>query len=482
MGLRALVIAAVAGVFIPPQAPSNPARARDEAVEALVAEAAAVPPEFAADVLIRIATSDKLASDLEWKRELLDDAFERAAAAREPHRRTALLVSPDTRAGALLQTYDMHLDRVSLQVRVVAAMLSFDLARATELFEWIDLDLNPAGCDEVLVPAADEYYAALTQIARAMARRGALGSDARSDAFQFLLFYLWRARLPSEMPAVVKAIRGFNAEAGEASYLGGALRTILGYGVPDPRAFSTAGLELVGRMSDLADDERRAGLSPSILIQGLRDYLVGELKGARCADSISEGPIVDAFNAVLRHPGVATHGLDPLTARDTRPSKMLAPAEVESYWRTPEARRLHEQIMQLRGPDRQPLPASIRRARPWREDAEAFVVDLERWSGVREASDPDGLYQKGLLLGGLFDLAPQPELRVRALGGLVDLLRHSAVGYERPALWFLPVARLLESARGASRVELIAALAKSGQPTLALYAHLDRSVPIVFRR
>ncbi len=479
MRIHSIVVAAI---LLAPQIHPRTTPPRDPAIEALVAETALVPAEFAADVLIRIATSAKLASDPDWKRELLEDAFERAAAARELHRRTAILVSPDTRAGALLQTYDMHLDRVSLQVRVVSAMLSFDLARAIELFEWIDVDLHPAGCDDVLVPAADEYYAALTQIARTMARQGPRGSDARSDAFQFLVFHLWRARLPSEMPAVVKAIRGFDAAVAEAAYLGEALRTILEHSEPDPRGFSTAGLELVGRMSDLADDERAAGLSPSILIRGLRNYLADALKGARCADSVSEGPIADAFNAVLRHPGVATHGLDALTARDTRPSKMLAPAKVESYWRTPEARRLHEHIMRLRGPDRQPLPEAVRRARPWREDAEAFVVDLERWSGAGEASEAAELYQKGLLFGGLFDLAPQPELRARAVGGLVDLLRHSAVGHERPALWFLPAARLLESARGASRAELIEALAQSGQPTLALYAHVDRSVPIVFRR
>ena len=50
----------------------------------------------------------------------------------------------------------MHLDRVSLQVRVVAAMLSFDPARAIELFDWIAVDLTPSGCDDLLVPAADE--------------------------------------------------------------------------------------------------------------------------------------------------------------------------------------------------------------------------------------------------------------------------------------------------------------------------------------
>jgi hypothetical protein len=479
MRIPPVVIAALlAAQQVHPHAP----RPRDASIEALAAEASIAPPEFAADVLIRIATSEKVAADPDWRRELLEDAFERASAAREPNRRTAILAPPDTRAGALLQTYDMHLDRVSLQVRVVAAMLPFDPARATELFDWIAVDLAPAGCGDLLVPAADEYYAALAQIARTMARAGGPGSEARSDAFQFLVFHLWRARLPSEMPAVVKAIRSFDGDVPEAAYLGGALRTILEHGEADPRGFSTVGLDLVSRMSDLAEAQSAVGLSPSMVIQGLRDYLADALKGARCADSASEGPIAAAFNVLVVRQGAAVHGLDPLTARDTRPSKTLGTAKNDSYWRTPEARRLHEQIVRLRGPDRQPLPEAIRRGLPWHDEAEAFVADVERWSGIREASEADGFYQKGLLFGGVFDLAPQADLRARAIRGLVDLLHHSAVARDRPALWFLPAARLLESARGVQRSELIDALARSGQPTLALYAHLDRSVPVVFRR
>src|SRR5438128_36367 len=94
----------------------------DPVIEELVADTSSVQPEFAADILIRIATSEKM-SDPEWKRDLLEQAFRRAAAAREAHRRAAILLAPDTRQGALMQAYDTRLDRVSLQSRVVLAML-----------------------------------------------------------------------------------------------------------------------------------------------------------------------------------------------------------------------------------------------------------------------------------------------------------------------------------------------------------------------
>ena len=45
-------------------------------------------------------------------------------------------------------------------------MVTLDPRRARELFEWIDINLAPATCDGVLVPAADEYYTTLSLLAR----------------------------------------------------------------------------------------------------------------------------------------------------------------------------------------------------------------------------------------------------------------------------------------------------------------------------
>src|SRR5207253_1187426 len=84
----------------------------------------------------------------------------------------AILLAPDTRQGALTQAYDTRLDRVSLQSRVVLAMLPLDPDRALELFELIDVYLESASCEDPLIPIADEYYNALTQIARDMPRAG----------------------------------------------------------------------------------------------------------------------------------------------------------------------------------------------------------------------------------------------------------------------------------------------------------------------
>ena len=51
-------------------------------------------------------------------------------------------------------------------VRAVKLMAFVGLQHARDLFEWIDLNLAAGVCADPLVPAVDEYYIALGQIAR----------------------------------------------------------------------------------------------------------------------------------------------------------------------------------------------------------------------------------------------------------------------------------------------------------------------------
>jgi hypothetical protein len=113
----------------------------------------------------------------------------RAYGAQEQYRRAALQpVPPDgRRANDLAST--MALNRVSLQVRAAQLMASVDPARAHELFEWIDLNLDPR-LRRPARPVVDECYGAQP------ARAPAFGAY-RAEGVRFLELYLWRAHLPS---------------------------------------------------------------------------------------------------------------------------------------------------------------------------------------------------------------------------------------------------------------------------------------------
>ena len=147
-----VVIASTAGVHAGGQPPSR----RDPVIETLARDAAGVAPEFAADALIRIASSPRIV-DPAWRRELLDEAYMRAYGAQEQYRRSSTqAIPPDSRQGAQNLGYTTSLTRVSLQVRAAQLMALTDPPRARELFAWIDLNLAPGVCDDPLVPAVDE--------------------------------------------------------------------------------------------------------------------------------------------------------------------------------------------------------------------------------------------------------------------------------------------------------------------------------------
>jgi len=443
-------------------------RTRDPRIEMLIADARAVPPEFSADALLRIATASQI--DTSTRRELLEEAFMRAYAARDDHRLgTVLEIPQDSRQGALRFAYATSLNRLSLQARAVQMMATVDPLRAREIFEWIDLNLAPGSCESFLVPSVDEYYTALSLLARTTF------AD-RAEGLRFLELYLWRARLPSEMPAIANAVRRFGPKNGEAAYLETEIEWILDRSSADARGFSDANLELIHRIAELQRSDREHGLTTWHLLDVLRTYLVAQLNGPRCTDSVTEPFAAPAFNGELR---LLSAELDvrPIDPATIRPSRMLGAAKLEPYWQTSETRRLYEQWLQLRGSDKAIVPQADREKAPWRNQAERFLASLEQWTGTRE-TERDYIYQKGTLFTRLIEFMPPSPVRSRAVRGFVEFMRHADGDRSQRALWFALLNRFLESARGPDRRELLSALEDSHHPVLSLYARLEARLPL----
>jgi hypothetical protein len=445
---------------------------RDAVIESLVVDARAVPPEFSADVLLRLTGSPRI-QDPEWRRELIEEAYLRAYSAWDAYRVTATSTSPHSRQGAQVIASDTALTRVSLQVRAAQLMASVDPLRAREMFEWIDLDLVAGRCDSPLVPAVDEYYTALAVLARQTFGQDAQG---RSDALRFMTLYLFQAHLPTDMPAVARALRTFRPTNDEAAYLEGTFRWILDSSLRDPRGFSSVSIDLVTQFMALEDANRTLGLTNWNVTRALRDYLVTQFKGPRCSDSLSDGAAVDAFNAALRRREIAPETIKPLAPADTRPSTMLGVARTDAYWRTIEARRLYDMGVRLRGPDRRPVSDQIRMSEGWLTQAEQLLTNLERWTGSREALERDYVYQKSVLYTLLVDLVPPTPLRARTLRSFADFLKNADRDRAGRALWFAFAHRLIELTRSADRAVVLDLLEQSGHPVLALYGRVERTL------
>jgi hypothetical protein len=434
----------------------------------LIAQARTLPAEFAADALIRLSGLPALTAAA--RRNLLDEAFMLAYATHDASRRSSTgPLQPESRQSAQRFAYDSGLTRLTLQSRAAQLLAFVDGAHARELFESIDLHLAPASCEDPLVPAADEYYSAASLIARTT-----FAGD-RAEAVRFLERHLWRARLPSEMPAVAKAVQRFGPSLDEATYLEGVVRWVLEASARDPRGFSSASLDIVSVIGELQQTDRLRGVPGWYLLDGLRDYLIDRLNGARCADSATEPMLPAVFNGIVGRLGAADD-VDRIDERTIRPAKLLPAARFDYYWQTPEPRRLHRDLDALRGDGRAMYPQAVRETKEWRDRADVLLTAIEQWSGRREPAERDYFYQKGALLTGLVDLSPPGSVRTRAVRAFIDFLRHNDTERERRAMWLAMLTRALALARSDPSGEIFNLFEESEQPVLSVYARLERTM------
>src|SRR5436190_23871791 len=117
------------GVVCIAAAIATAAPGHDPDIEALLDRARILPSEFAIDLLLRFAGSPRI-SDTAWKRELVEDAWNRTYWVQEPYRLMAVRPPADSRASAQTLGYDMRLDRISLQARAARTMATLSPSRA----------------------------------------------------------------------------------------------------------------------------------------------------------------------------------------------------------------------------------------------------------------------------------------------------------------------------------------------------------------
>src|SRR5262249_43955226 len=159
---------------------------------------------------------------------------------------------------------------------------------------------------------------------------------------------------------------------GEAVYLEGILRSLLLTADEDPRGFSLFDLDIVTRMTEIERAHHALGLTDYLVMDGLRQFLVANVKGARCSDSATEPMAVTSFNAAMKR--FDADWVVPFIDTALKPSKLLPPAHLDLYWQTAEASRLYGDFMELRGPGKKPYPESVRQTYEWRRQAERLVL------------------------------------------------------------------------------------------------------------
>src|SRR5579863_5784152 len=133
-------------------------------IDSVLARARALPGEFAADAMIRIAALDGV--EKARKVVLLEEAYRRASEAQEPYLRRAGITRIQGSAGFYTRAFNQELDGLSLRLRAVDALLPLDTAKARDLFLQIPrIQLPKLKCADFLVYDVDRYYEVMSRVA-----------------------------------------------------------------------------------------------------------------------------------------------------------------------------------------------------------------------------------------------------------------------------------------------------------------------------
>lgn len=447
------------------QIPKDPLRT-------LADTAMAAPPELAADLLIRIAESPKVV-DKAFKIELLERAFALAPSAKFKLRLWRSFgrgESTDSDAGALAVALRDGLDTLSLQSRVVRAMLPLDRAKAMELFRGVPpLAIPKLTCKDAIIYSADEYYAMIT----AVFRQGFTAKDRKEERdVDLIRFTLARMSSPTELDAASRLVLMPELTA-HFEMLLATFSAAFQQMQADDRTFSIAthsGMVMTGNIFRRVAGER--GVSSNVVGEAARTYLVRHLGAARCADSVDPaglgsrvGEVVRYFNETfLKEMRASGAQLRPITPEEATPSRVEGRAEVFVYWQTPRTKKLLDDLRRLRfGSEEQQeensqkprradgaqqvLTTDQRSEKAWERSVREYLKDLQPWNSDYEESEANYFHMAAIIYHALVELIPARDLKTEVLRSYISFLAGSPMRRDSPPEWYMHARLTLKGMR-----------------------------------
>jgi hypothetical protein len=419
----------IACVAVAAESPKLP-----EPYQAIVELSHAAPPEFAADALLRLAESGRIA-DREARRSLVEQAFRLAPSAKFQVRMRAVPGTvADTRSGSLSQAYDLKLDALSLESRAVEDMLRIDPSKARAMFQDIPPPvLAPLTCDDALVYDLSDYYRALGAVVNGAFTEKERGKD---EHLNFLLDYIGQVSSAAQVAPMAQAV-------GSAS---------------------------------LSKEQREAvWIRFNGMLQNLRadDRSFSALQFDPALGAGAEG------EALLRSLASRTHGCkdDSVPARGSADAKT---PKLERYWQSEESRRILEDGKKLRfGPQGTLLTDADRTAPEWQRQVADYQSALAAWSASAEKSEADYFNEKCLAYIALVELTPRGPERERTLALFLDFLGASGLQQQSPVEWYFQAKSMLDRERSSNNgapASVVEAFERSGNPLLVLETALEKAL------
>lgn len=450
----------------------------------------ACPPEFAADAMLRLIQANRI-QEADWKKEVLEEAFVFAASAQEPIKRVAINVAMvmDTRPKMVSRSYEMNLDSLSLQCRVVNEMLALDKKAALDIFRRITLPKMPrVDCEEIYIYDPTIYY----ETASELARSGFTAKEMeKNDLFYFIQPLIYSMDTPLQIKPVINLLLRLPLPKSQLGVLFGDFSNSLRKVHGDDNSFSEKAGVISSAILELTEYCKKHNMPREDLLFSYRQYLLRHLSGSRCASRRNDrtprqdqliAQNVRFFNDKLRFettPGQSP--ILPITADDAKPEEINGYCVEPMFWETLQAKEILKKFKLLRFPSEQELSKEEKESVQWQTDFLKYLDELMDWRGAAEKSEAEYLHQKMILLVGMTEIASTAALREAALRAMLRFLNSSTVYRDQRLEWFVHVDYLIRLSLSdylhQGRTTLLRELKESRNPVLSLYAILEEIAP-----
>jgi hypothetical protein len=407
------------------------------AIDAVVDLTRGAPAELAADALIRLAALDQLPK--KRRIELLEQAFQSAAASPVPYKKRSALTNAQAPSAFLERAYALDLDALSLRLRAVQALLPLDPQRARARFEDIPpIDLPNLTCDDFMAYDVSRYYQVLAEVAA----QGFTAKEAKEEEpIKFLTRYA-AINYPAQIAPEARILANLSipdstfqslvtAFAGNLSRMGG-----------DDRSFTDAAREAGPAIAALAQASARRGLTPVVVLGAYREFLVGHLTAARCDESDSAGASADPadyFNSHLRTAAVGS-----IDEAERTPSKREGKPQGLASCDSPECRNIRAQYQSLVFTDSgKAVQESERQSIDWQIRVRDFLSALAAWTDGSGVPPIQHFREKIDFYNQLIAIVPKGETLDYVFSSMLSFLIAGRPSGEDQIEWYLPVIQLV---------------------------------------
>jgi len=462
-----------------PKARNTPADERKArraiVIQNLILTAKAQSPEVSADLLFRIVGS-RLELSPSVREELVEDIFRRASEAKEPIKLKQHVGLIDTRSGYSSISYELNLDRLSIQLRAVRLMLPINKAKARELFRQIPrVKAEPLSCENSLDYEFSEFYKVLRQVVDET-----FDSEARTrrEHLFFAMSVLDQIDSPSQLAPAIDFLVSVRATKEDFRILLDSFISALKGITGDPRTFASSIRYggVTGKLrSSLVRKMQESGVDTDDLLRNYRRYLAKHLSATQCSDTLmtigekKSHEAIDQANILFENK---------LGEDDVKPERIDPGAKLEPYWRSVKAADLLKSVKNLRfGEGRVELSLSERNSQEWLQKFSKVIEQMSAWKSEDEETDVDYLHQKSVLYFTLIELAPQGPMNTTVLREYALFLRDNNLQKSGPLHWLHYAKDLLKIGnrlKGEAKEQFDNTVTSAGNQPFIAYLELDR--------